>query len=109
MNVRKKTTLLLACAFLLFASCKKDNVQTQGQINAAKLQSLINSSNFTSFTVFNFATDAVETEGDLASVSGDGFIYISSKSPSSGGTPTFFNLETLKAYQVFGTSLDLYF
>ena len=107
MNATKKIGMLFACSFLLFAACTKDTALTQAQLTGAKLQALMKSSSFTSFYIYNFGSGNIEFTGTNATISGDGFLTITST--ASGSIPAAFSLEDLKAYQVVTNTLDLYF
>jgi hypothetical protein len=108
----KKLKLILFILPLLFFSCNKDTILTQGQLTAIRLEKDLGLSpdvatNFNSIWVSNLSTGAtISSGGTTIMITSDGFAIISGLN----FITLTFNLEQLKSYQIVPTgNLDLYF
>ena len=103
--MKRTIIVFFAIAMLCISSCSKENISpTQGQLAASKLKKELG--NFPGITSVVIIYNNSGVGWDSFSISDDGFITVSTASPTSTAT---YNLEQLKYYQVSSSFFNLYF
>lgn len=99
-----KIFILFVFSFVLFSSCKKEQISpTQGGLMAARLKTDLGNQTISQVYVYDYASGNIRSMGTNERLNDDGTITVLN------GSSLIFNLESLITYSISGSTLSLYF
>lgn len=100
-----RTLLALILSIALFASCKKENTPTQGQLMVARLKSETWSGDIKSVMIMSYSNGTTRDAGVNLTYNGDGTVTVWD---GNSGT-AIYSLDNLISYEYNNGTLFLYF